>query len=132
MARTKATPEESARRDPEQIEAEIAETREELADTVGAVADKADVKKQAKRKAGEAKVKAKAKVDQAKEAVQEKTDELAAKAASATPESRTAAAERTQDIAGRAREYARANPVRAAAVGAFVAGIVIGRALARD
>ena len=45
----------------EQIEAEIEETREELGDTVGALADKTDVKKQAKQKAEETKDAAQAK-----------------------------------------------------------------------
>ena len=49
MADEKTTPE------PERIEAEIEETREDLGDTVAALADKADVKKQAKIKADEAK-----------------------------------------------------------------------------
>ena len=40
---------------PEQIEAEIEETREELGETVAALAEKADVKKQAKQKAEEIK-----------------------------------------------------------------------------
>jgi ElaB/YqjD/DUF883 family membrane-anchored ribosome-binding protein len=41
-------------RSPEQIEAEIEATREELGETVAALADRTDVKKQAKRKAAEA------------------------------------------------------------------------------
>lgn len=40
---------------PEQIEAEIAETRDELGDSVAELADRADVKKQVSRKAGEIK-----------------------------------------------------------------------------
>jgi MYXO-CTERM domain-containing protein len=47
--------EEKTAPDPEWIESEIEETREELGDTVAALADKADVKKQAKEKADEAK-----------------------------------------------------------------------------
>jgi hypothetical protein len=47
--------EEKTTSDPERIEAEIEETREDLGDTVAALADKADVKKQAKIKADEAK-----------------------------------------------------------------------------
>lgn len=38
-------------RGPEEIQREIEDTRQRLADTVGAVAEKADVKRQAKRKA---------------------------------------------------------------------------------
>jgi hypothetical protein len=46
--------EEKTTSDPERIEAEIEETREDLGDTVAALADKADVKKQARIKADEA------------------------------------------------------------------------------
>jgi hypothetical protein len=49
MAEEKTTP------DPEQVEVEIEETRADMGDTVAALADKADLKKQAKRKADEAK-----------------------------------------------------------------------------
>ena len=46
----KTTEESGGTRDPEEIEQEIEQTREELGDTVAAVTDKADVKKQAKAK----------------------------------------------------------------------------------
>lgn len=55
-------------RSPEEIEAEIAETRQELGETVADIADKADVKKQAGRKAEELKSQAREKLDQAKAA----------------------------------------------------------------
>jgi ElaB/YqjD/DUF883 family membrane-anchored ribosome-binding protein len=62
------------RKSPEQIEAEIDETREQLADTVEALAEKTDVKAQAKAKAQEAKetaqTKAEEAVDTAKQAAQ--------------------------------------------------------------
>ena len=44
---------------PEEIRAEIGETREELGDTVAAVAEKTDVKKQAKAKVDDVKAQAK-------------------------------------------------------------------------
>lgn len=44
-------------RSPEEIEAGIEKTREELGDTMAAIADKADIKKQAGRKAEEVKEK---------------------------------------------------------------------------
>jgi ElaB/YqjD/DUF883 family membrane-anchored ribosome-binding protein len=56
---------------PEEIREEIAETREDLGDTVEALAGKADVKGRAKGKVDEAKVEAKAKVDSAAQSVQE-------------------------------------------------------------
>ena len=51
-------------RDPEQIERDIERTRKELADTVAAVAEKADVKGQAKQKVSETR----ARVDERREA----------------------------------------------------------------
>jgi 5-enolpyruvylshikimate-3-phosphate synthase len=45
-------------RSPAQIQAEIDTTRHEMGDTVAAIADKADVKKHAKRKAAEVRQKA--------------------------------------------------------------------------
>ena len=92
---------------PEAIEAEIEETREELGDTVAALADKADVKKQANRK-----------VEETKEQAQEKVSEAAESAKQAfgsAPETASQAANRT--IAG-----ARENPsaVIAGAIGVLL------------
>jgi len=53
-------------RTPEQIEADIERTRREMGDTVAAVAEKADVKTQAKLKVDEAKARVKEKVGSAK------------------------------------------------------------------
>jgi hypothetical protein len=79
-------------RTPEEIRTDIEQTREELGETVASVADKADVKKQAKAKADELKAKAGDKAEQAK---------------------------------------AQANPVPLAIVGAFLAGVGLGRILSR-
>lgn len=51
----------TAERTPEQIEAEIEQTRRDLGDTVAAVAEKADVKAQAKAKVEDAKARLRAK-----------------------------------------------------------------------
>ena len=51
-------------RSPEEIQREIEQTRGELAETVAAVAEKADVKAQAKKKVDETKTRAQEKVDQ--------------------------------------------------------------------
>lgn len=64
MSDASKTPEEP--KTPEQIEAEIAETREELADTVEALAAKTDVKAQAKQKTEDAKAQARQTADDAK------------------------------------------------------------------
>ena len=53
-------------RTPEEIEADIEQTRRDLGDTVAAVAEKADVKTQAKLKVDEAKARVKEKVGAAK------------------------------------------------------------------
>ena len=82
-------------RSPEDIRADIEETREELGDTVEQLAAKTDVKAQAKAKVESVKV----------------------KVGSATPSSVT--------------DTASSNPVPAAAVAAFVGGILVGVILAR-
>jgi ElaB/YqjD/DUF883 family membrane-anchored ribosome-binding protein len=79
---------------PEQIQAEIEATRAEMGQTVAAVAEKADVKKQAKQKVEDLKEQASTKAEQAPSAVRE-------------------------------------NPIPVALVGAFIAGVVIGRMLRR-
>jgi hypothetical protein len=63
-------------RSPEEIRADIAETREEVGDTVEALAAKSDVKAQAQ-----------ARMDEIKGNVRAKADQVRAKAQSSTPES---------------------------------------------
>jgi ElaB/YqjD/DUF883 family membrane-anchored ribosome-binding protein len=94
--------------EPEQIEAEIAQTREDLGDTVAALAGKTDVKAQAKQKA-----------DETRTAAQEKASETAA-AARRTLQS---APERATQAGDRVRTAAQANP--AAAVAAASAGALV-------
>ena len=60
-------------RTADEIEADIAETRERLAESVDALAAKVDVKAQAKEKVGEAKAQAKEKVDEAAARAKDKT-----------------------------------------------------------
>ena len=95
--------------DPEQIQRDIEQTREELGDTVEALAEKADVKAQAKRK-----------VEATKTSVSEKKEQLLGRAKEASPDSAASAA--TQ-----ASEKARENPVALAAAGAFAFGFLAGR-----
>jgi hypothetical protein len=61
-------------RSPEEIRRDIDHTREEVGDTAAALAEKADVKAQAK-----------GKVDEVQQTVQAKKDELTGKAKEATP-----------------------------------------------
>lgn len=113
---------------PEQIEAEIEATREELGDTVAELADKADVKKQAKKKVAETKAKATAKKDELKEKATAQKDAAAAKVTEASPD---AAREGAQQAAAQASQLARENPIPTAAISAFVGGLVIGWILGR-
>jgi len=96
-------------RDPDQIEREIEETRKELGDTVEALAQKSDVKAQAKRK-----------VEETKSTVAEKKDELLGKAKGASPDGAASAA---AEVSQKASE----NPLPLAALGAFAAGFLAGR-----
>ena len=110
----------SATREPDEIRAEIEATREELGDTVGALAEKTDVKAQAERKVQETKAEARQKVDETKQ----KAEELLGKAKEASPESAVQAAAQVQQ---RAKE----NPVPLALIGAFVVGFMLGRLTSR-
>jgi uncharacterized protein DUF3618 len=96
-------------RTPEQIQAEIDATREELGETAAAVAEKADVKGQARQR-----------VDAAKQNVQAKRDELLGRAKAGTPDSASAG---MQQVSAKARE----NPLPLAVAGALVVGFLFGR-----
>jgi ElaB/YqjD/DUF883 family membrane-anchored ribosome-binding protein len=120
----KATEGSGGTREPEEIEHEIEQTREELGDTVAAVTEKADVKKQAKAKTSEAKQKATAKKDAAKEKAAETKEQITSKTQEVTPESAEAGIQRV-------RQLLRENPgpvmVGLAAFGGFIFGRVVGR-----
>ena len=107
-------------RSPEEIREDIEQTREQLGDTAAAVAQKADVKKQAKEKASAVKEKASAKADSIKQTATAKREEVAEKA----PDSAGAAVERAQ-------RYAQQNPAALAIGGAFVAGFALGKLRSR-
>ena len=94
---------------PEELRRDIEQTREQLGDTVEALAEKTDVKAQARRRA-----------DSLKDTARQKRDEIRAKAKAASPESANAGA---QQVVGAAKQ----NPLPAAAAGAFVAGLLLGR-----
>ena len=100
-------------RAPAEIRDEIDQTREELGETVAAMAEKADVKQQAQLKAEELRAQAGA-----------KARELSDKAKEAAPES---AEERVQQ----AQRLAQENPVPLAIAAAFLVGMVFGRLLSR-
>jgi ElaB/YqjD/DUF883 family membrane-anchored ribosome-binding protein len=120
----KTTQESGGTRDPDEIEAEIDQTREELGDTVAAVTEKADVKKQAKAKAADAKKKATAKKDAAKQKATATKEQVTDKVKEVAPESTAAGVQQAQQLARR-------NPtpviVGVAAFGAFILGWAMGR-----
>lgn len=95
--------------DPEQLRQEIEATREQMGDTVEALAAKADVKARAQEK-----------VQETKETVAEKIQEAKERVTQASPETARTAA---YDASTRAKQ----NPIPTAAAGAFLAGVLLGR-----
>jgi len=102
-----------ANRSPEEIRADNEQTREEVGDTVEALAEKTDVKGQAQQRIAEAKAN-----------LQRKRGELTAKAKNTTPES---AQQSGQQMLAKVRE----NPAPAALGGAVIAGFLFGRLTGR-
>jgi ElaB/YqjD/DUF883 family membrane-anchored ribosome-binding protein len=102
--------------DPEQLRAEIEDTRRELGETVAALSAKTDVKAQAHLKVDEVK----AAVGEKREELLGKKNELLGRARGASPDSALAAASSTS-------AKVRQNPLPAAVAGAFVGGFVLGR-----
>ncbi|MEA2282249.1 MAG: hypothetical protein QOK21_2856 [Solirubrobacteraceae bacterium] len=100
-------------RSPEQIQAEIEATREQLGDTVAAVGQKADIKGQAR-----------GKVNELKQTAQARKDELLTKTRSNSPDSVSAGA---QQIKGKAQD----NPMPIAVGGALLVGFLLGRRAGR-
>jgi hypothetical protein len=96
-------------REPEEIQQDIEATREQMGDTVQALAAKTDVKARAKEKVADVKESVSARADDALHRVKETAPDSAVSAAAELP------------------EKARQNPVPVAAVGAFVAGFLAGR-----
>ncbi len=94
-------------RDPGQIQSEIEQTREELGETIEALAQKADVKAQAKQR-----------IEDTKASVSEKTEELRAKAREVSPEA-------AANVASEVSQTAREKPLPLGLV--FAAGFLLGR-----
>ena len=125
-------PTDAESRSPDEIQADIEATREELGETVAEIADKADVKKQAKRKVDETKAKVAAKKDELKDKAVAQKDAASEKVKDAAPASvqdgAGQAAGGAQQAVAQATRAAQENP---AAVGAFVGGLVVGWILGR-
>lgn len=92
-----------------QLRRDIAQTREELGETVAALAEKTDVKTRAKQKAQDV-----------KQTALRKTNELAGKAQGASPDGMSGAGQRLATIV-------RENPIPAYVAGALAVGYVLGR-----
>jgi Protein of unknown function (DUF3618) len=103
-------------RDPDKIRQEIEATRRELGDTIEALAEKTDVRTQAKHKIEESN----AYISKKKGDLLGRKDELLAQARATSPQSLLSG---VQHAARKARE----NPIELAAVSAFVLGFVVGR-----
>ena len=100
-------------RSPEEIRADIEQTRVEVGDTVEALAAKTDVKAQARQR-----------IEEVKDNVRQRGEILKAKAQSTTPDS---AQQGGQQAVARVRE----NPAPFAIGGAILLGFVIGRLTGR-
>jgi ElaB/YqjD/DUF883 family membrane-anchored ribosome-binding protein len=100
-------------RSPEEIRADIEQTREEVGDTVEALAAKTDVKAQAQQRVADVKA-----------TLQRKRGELTTKAKSTTPQS---AQQSGQQLVTKVRE----NPAPVAIGGAVLTGFLLGRLTGR-
>lgn len=107
-------------RSPEEIRADIEQTREDLGDTAAALAEKADVKGQAK-----------AKAEDIKKALGSKKEEASAKAKDMGRKAREATPESVGEGAHSAMTHAQENPVPVGLVAAFLGGLMVGWMLAR-
>jgi ElaB/YqjD/DUF883 family membrane-anchored ribosome-binding protein len=99
--------------EPDEIQREIVEAREDLGDTVEALAQKADVKGRAK-----------ANVAKTQETLKAKVEEVQANVSDATPEA-------ARQTAVQAAQSVRERPLPAVAAAAFVGGLLVGWVLAR-
>jgi ElaB/YqjD/DUF883 family membrane-anchored ribosome-binding protein len=95
--------------DPSEVRAAIEQDRLELADTVQALAQKADVKQRVR------------------ETVSKNTDELQHKASDVVSKVRSVTPEQVQSGLGSAAESVRQRPFPFAVAGAFLLGLLIGR-----
>jgi ElaB/YqjD/DUF883 family membrane-anchored ribosome-binding protein len=101
--------------DPEQLREEIRTTREELGETVEALAHKADLKARAQHR-----------VDERKEQLRQRRQNTKAKATEIGEKVRQTSPDLAQDAVRRAKEH----PVPTA-TGGLVMGLIIGRLIAR-
>ena len=99
--------------DPRELRAEIERTRQDLGETVAALAEKTDVKSRAREKVAEV-----------RHTVNEKRTKLVGRARESSPDGASSAADQV-------RAKAEENPVAASAIAAFVGGFLLGRITSR-
>jgi ElaB/YqjD/DUF883 family membrane-anchored ribosome-binding protein len=99
--------------DPQELRADIERTREDLGDTVAALAEKTDVKARARDKVAEV-----------RENVNQRRTELVDRARESSPDGASSAATQV-------RAKAQEKPIHTAAIAAFVGGFLFGRITAR-
>jgi ElaB/YqjD/DUF883 family membrane-anchored ribosome-binding protein len=114
-----AAPDAGREDDPERIRGDIEQTREDLGETVDALASKADVKGQVKQRAEERKQA----LHTQQQRAQEKASQVRERVTNATPEDAKA-------IAGQATAAAKERPWPVIG-GALIVGLLLGRALRR-
>ncbi len=120
-------------RTPEEIQAEIDRTREDLGDTVASVADKADVKKQTKKKVKKKTEEVKAQVAEIRDAASDKVSDAKEDTGAISGSGGDIGSGPTGDVR-QSPEFAGGgladNPLVLVAA-AFLAGLAIGRFTAR-
>jgi ElaB/YqjD/DUF883 family membrane-anchored ribosome-binding protein len=104
---------ETTQKTPEELREEIEQTRQELGDTVEALAEKTDVKTQAK-----------VRIDSLKDSALNKKDEFASRAKQATPESASAGAQQVVSTIKR-------DPLPFTGIAVFAAGLLVGWLIGR-
>lgn len=105
-------------RTPEQVREEIEQTRTELGDTVAALAEKTDVKAQAKQTVDTAKENVTGRVSEISQNVVDKKDDFVSSVQEATPES-------ASDAGTRVKAFIAENSVAVVAVSGFALGWLI-------
>jgi hypothetical protein len=105
-------------RTPQRVREDIEQTRAELGDTVAALAEKTDVKAQARQTVEAAKENVTGRVSAIRQNVTDKKDDFVSSAQEATPESASDAGQRAKAFIGR-------NAVAFAAVSGFTLGWLI-------
>jgi ElaB/YqjD/DUF883 family membrane-anchored ribosome-binding protein len=111
-------------RDPGQIRSDIERTREQLGETVEALAHKTDLKTQARARLDETRARFRRTAGDAQA-------RMAGTASGARAQLSDASPEQARDVAATAAEAVRRRPLPYAAGGAFALGLLVGRMLRR-